>query len=188
MRGLGCWLRGTLSNQCLGAWGESTANWPCCAPPASTPLAGADRYLRHRHSVLPIDAKDLRSPASHCWTLEAPHGAASGPAFARDGAVNRHRHCPLHYWSRGICSYGSCCEAGKRNPRCVRSGQVRRGTEQADVGRLLDLNLGVGFQCCHQLISDSAMLDFVIVNATIVLAILTLRAICCAIYDGGFSD
>ena len=81
-----------LSNKC-GAWGESTANWACCAPPASTPLAGADRYLRHRHSVSPIDAKDLRSPASHCWTLEALHGAASGPAGARDGAANRHRHC-----------------------------------------------------------------------------------------------
>ena len=32
------------------------------------------------------------------------------------------------------------------------------------------------------------MLDFVIVNATMVLAILTLRVICCAIYDAGFSD
>jgi hypothetical protein len=32
-----------------------------------------------------------------------------------------------------------------------------------------------------------AMLDFLIINAIMVLAILTLRAICCAIYDVGFS-
>jgi hypothetical protein len=31
------------------------------------------------------------------------------------------------------------------------------------------------------------MLDFLIINTIIVLAILTLRAICCAIYDVGFS-
>jgi hypothetical protein len=31
------------------------------------------------------------------------------------------------------------------------------------------------------------MLDFLIINAIMVLAILMLRAICCAIYDVGFS-
>jgi hypothetical protein len=30
------------------------------------------------------------------------------------------------------------------------------------------------------------MLDFLIINTIMVLAILTLRAICCAIYDAGF--